>query len=121
MTSCLVVDDSEVVRMVARTILEGLNFQVEEAEDGVDALAACRKSMPDAVLLDWHMPGKNGIEFLRELRALENVQQPAVLFCTAQSDPQRIEEALEAGADEYIMKPFDNDIISSKFAQVGLV
>ena len=107
--------------MVARKILEGLDLVVEEAENGRDALTACRLEMPDAVLVDWTMPVMSGLDFLRELRALEGIEQPRVLFCTSQNDSRRIEVALEAGADEYIMKPFDNEIISSKFSQVGLI
>ena len=121
MKSCLIVDDSKVVRMVARKILEGLNFDTLEAEDGQQALEACQLSMPDAVLLDWNMPVMSGIEFLRELRALEGVTQPVVVFCTTENDMAHIQEAIGAGANEYIMKPFDGDIIESKFAQVGLL
>ncbi|MFD2207986.1 response regulator [Kiloniella antarctica] len=121
MKTCLVVDDSKVVRMVARKILEGLNFQVEEAEDGQKALDACVASMPDAVLLDWNMPVKDGLEFLKDLRVLQDVEQPIVVFCTTENDMQHIQQAIAAGANEYIMKPFDSDIIESKFIQVGLI
>lgn len=121
MKSCLVVDDSKVVRMVARKILEGLSFEVSEAQDGQEALESCHLAMPDAVLLDWNMPVKNGIEFLRELRALDGVAQPVVVFCTTENDMTHIQEAMGAGADEYIMKPFDSEIIESKFAQAGLI
>ena len=121
MKSCLIVDDSKVVRMVARKILEGLNFKIEEAEDGQQALDACERSMPDAVLLDWNMPVKNGIEFLRELRAKAELPQPVVVFCTTENDMAHIQEAISAGANEYIMKPFDSEIIESKFLQVGLI
>ena len=121
MKSCLVVDDSKVVRMVARKILEGLNFSIMEAEDGQQALEACQREMPDAVLLDWNMPIKSGLEFLVELRALPEVQQPIVVFCTTENDMAHIQKAIEAGANEYIMKPFDSDIIESKFSQVGLI
>ncbi|MEH6630575.1 two-component system response regulator [Rhodospirillales bacterium 47_12_T64] len=121
MKTCLVVDDSKVVRMVARKILEGLNFQVEEAEDGQKALDACNASMPDAVLLDWNMPVKDGLEFLKDLRVLTDVEQPIVVFCTTENDMQHIQQAIAAGANEYIMKPFDSDIIESKFIQVGLI
>ena len=121
MKTCLVVDDSKVVRMVARKILEGLNFQVEEAEDGQKALDACIASMPDAVLLDWNMPVKDGLEFLKDLRVLQDVEQPIVVFCTTENDMQHIQQAIAAGANEYIMKPFDSDIIESKFIQVGLI
>ncbi len=121
MNSCLVVDDSKVVRMVARKILESLDFKIEEAEDGQKALDACQRSMPDAVLLDWNMPVKSGIEFLRDLRAMSDVDQPVVLFCTTENDMAHIQEAIGAGANEYIMKPFDSEIIQSKFSQVGLI
>ena len=121
MKSCLIVDDSKVVRMVARKILEGLNFKTEEAEDGQKALEACQREMPDAVLLDWNMPVKSGIEFLRDLRALDGVDQPVVVFCTTENDMAHIQEAIGAGANEYIMKPFDSEIIESKFTQVGLI
>ncbi len=121
MTNCLVVDDSKVVRMVARKILEGLSFEVQEAENGEEALAACHDTMPDAVLLDWHMPVKTGIEFLKELRTMVDGEKPIVLFCTNQTDLEHIHEALDAGANEYIIKPFDSEIIGLKFSQVGLV
>ena len=121
MKTCLIVDDSKIVRMVARKILEGLNFEIAEAEDGQQALDACMAEMPTAVLLDWNMPVKNGLEFLRELRALDDVDQPVVVFCTTENDMTHIQEALQAGANEYIMKPFDSEIIESKFIQVGLL
>lgn len=121
MKSCLVVDDSKVVRMVARKILEGLNFEIEEAEDGRRAMDACLKRMPDAILLDWNMPVMSGIEFLRELRKSDGGQTPVVVFCTTENDIAHIQEAIGAGANEYIMKPFDSEIIESKFTQVGLI
>ena len=121
MKTCLIVDDSKIVRMVARKILERLNFEIAEAEDGQQALDACMAEMPTAVLLDWNMPVKNGLEFLRELRALDDVDQPVVVFCTTENDMTHIQEALQAGANEYIMKPFDSEIIESKFTQVGLL
>ena len=121
MKSCLVVDDSRVVRKVARKILEELRFTCSEAEDGKQAMDHCLKDMPDAILLDWNMPVMTGIEFLRRLRRMEGGDQPKVVFCTTENDLAHIQEALSAGANEYIMKPFDSDIIQIKFAQVGLI
>lgn len=121
MKSCLVVDDSKVIRRVARRILEELDFRIEEAVDGKDALAACERISPDVVLLDWNMPVMNGIDFLRSLRASPNIHQPVVVFCTTENDMTHIRAAMEAGADEYIMKPFDREIIEAKFSQVGLM
>jgi two-component system chemotaxis response regulator CheY len=118
--TCLVVDDSRVVRLVARRILEANHFAVRESEDGARALAACREQMPDAVLLDWNMPVMDGISFLRALRAEFGPDHPIVVFCTTESEMQFVEKAIEAGAQEYIMKPFDEEIVMGKFAQVGL-
>ncbi len=121
MKTCLVVDDSRVVRKVARKILEDLGFSCAEAEDGKQAMDACAEGMPDAILLDWNMPVMTGIEFLRRLRKMAGGDAPRVVFCTTENDLAHIQEALSSGANEYIMKPFDSDIIRTKFAQVGLV
>ncbi|MHA1598367.1 MAG: response regulator [Alphaproteobacteria bacterium] len=121
MKSCLIVDDSKVIRMVARKILHELEFDTVEAADGQQALDACKASLPDAVLLDWNMPIMSGIEFLKELRALDGGDKPIVVFCTTENDIEHIQEAIEAGANEYIMKPFDSEIIQAKFSQVGLL
>ena len=121
MRSCLVVDDSKVIRKVARRILDELSFDTNEAVDGQDALDQCKVNMPDVVLLDWNMPVMSGIDFLRNLRSLTGVNQPKVVFCTTENDMSHIRIAMEAGADEYIMKPFDREIIESKFSQVGLI
>jgi len=121
MKTCLIVDDSKVVRMVARKILEELKFETTEAEDGQVALDACKAELPDAVLLDWNMPVMSGIEFLRELRKLPEGDSPLVIFCTTENDMAHIQEALAAGANEYIMKPFDSEIIETKFSQIGLL
>ena len=121
MKSCLVVDDSRVIRMVARKILEELNFEVIEAEDGKVALDACAKKLPDAVLLDWNMPVMDGLEFLVALRKMPGNESVQVIFCTTENDLEHIQKAIAAGANEYIMKPFDSEIIQSKFTQVGLL
>ncbi len=121
MKSCLIVDDSRVVRMVAKKILQELGFETSEAEDGKKAMEACQKAMPDVILLDWNMPVMNGIEFLRELRAYPGGDVPKVVFCTTENDLAHIMEAMGSGADEYIMKPFDQEIIQSKFSQVGIL
>jgi two-component system chemotaxis response regulator CheY len=121
MKTCLVVDDSSVIRKVARRILEGLEFQILEAEDGEQALDACRKQLPEAVLLDWNMPKMDGYEFLRQLRRLPGGDAPKVVFCTTENDVAHIARALHAGANEYIMKPFDKEIVEAKFQEVGLL
>jgi two-component system chemotaxis response regulator CheY len=119
--TCLVVDDSRVIRKVARRILEDLGFEVAEAADGMEAMAWCRTAMPEAILLDWNMPVMDGLTFLRALRREADGQAPVVVFCTVENDLDHITLALEAGADEYIMKPFDGEILEGKFAEAGLV
>ncbi|MBE7638565.1 response regulator [Sneathiella sp. P13V-1] len=121
MASCLIVDDSKVVRMVARRILEDLNFDILEAEDGQGAMDVCLKGMPDVILLDWNMPVMNGLDFLKQLRLSEGGNEPVVVFCTTENDMAHIREAISAGANEYIMKPFDRAIIEAKFSQVGVL
>lgn len=121
MKCVLVVDDSIVIRKVARRILEGMKFQTLEAEDGGEALAACSTSMPDAILLDWNMPVMDGFEFLHELRKLPGGLKPKVVFCTTENDVAHIARAIHAGADEYIMKPFDKQILQCKLEEIGLI
>jgi two-component system, chemotaxis family, chemotaxis protein CheY len=121
MKTCLVVDDSSVIRKVARRILEGLDFHIAEAENGEEAIEACRLQIPDAILLDWNMPKMDGYEFLRALRRLPGGDKPKVVFCTTENDVAHIARALHAGANEYIMKPFDKDIVEAKFQEVGLL
>jgi two-component system chemotaxis response regulator CheY len=121
MKTCLVVDDSSVVRKIARRILEELGFEIVEAEDGEKALEACKSAMPTAILLDWNMPVTDGYEFLGNLRRMPGGDVPKVVFCTTENGMDHIARALDAGANEYIMKPFDKDIVTAKFQEVGLV
>jgi two-component system chemotaxis response regulator CheY len=119
--TCLVVDDSRAVRKVARRILEELRFSVVEAADGKLAIEHCLAAMPDAVLLDWSMPVMSGIEFLRQLRRTPGGEVPVVLFCTSHGDLDHIQEALVAGANEYLLKPFDGEILQAKLTDTGVL
>lgn len=119
MKTCLVVDDSKVIRKVARHILETLDFTVSEAGDGQEALDSCIASPPDVVLLDWNMPVMSGMDFLRALRDTQLGSRPKVVFCTTENGMAHIRAAIEAGADEYVMKPFDRDTLHSKLQIVG--
>jgi two-component system, chemotaxis family, chemotaxis protein CheY len=121
MRNCLVIDDSRVVRKVARRILEDFDFNVSEAEDGRVALDACQRSMPDLVLLDWHLPVMDGLDFLTNLRQMEGGKRPKVVFCASEADVAQIARALRAGADEYILKPFDRAAVETKLHEIGMV
>jgi len=118
---CLIVDDSRIIRKVARKIVENLSFAADEAEDGAAALEVCRKAMPDAILLDCHMPNMSGIEFLRALRREAGGEKPVVVYCMAENDVPQLTEAIGAGANEYLLKPFDRESIEGKFAEIGLM
>ena len=120
MGHCLIVDDSRTIRRVERKMIEALGFDAREAEDGHDALAQCAVEMPTLVLLDWVMPNMDGLEFLTALRRLPGGQTPRVIFCTSQVDMSFVSRAIEAGADEFVMKPFDAVTLNAKLAEVGL-
>ena len=120
MKTCLVVDDSKVIRKVARHILETLDFRVTEAGDGQEALDSCMADTPDVILLDWNMPVMSGMDFLRALRQSEGGMHPKVVFCTTENGMAYIRAAIEAGADEYVMKPFDRETLESKLQIVGV-
>ena len=119
MKHCLIVDDSRVIRKVSRHIVEGFGFEVSEAENGRDALDKCHEAMPDLILLDWNMPVMSGIEFIKLLRQRGHGDQPKVVFCTTENDIAHIRAAIDAGADEYVMKPFDRETLQIKLQLVG--
>ena len=119
MKNCLVVDDSRVMRTVARRIFEELQFVIGEAEDGIGALRACREKMPDLVFLDWNMPSMAGLEFVKSLRGQTGGERPLILFATTENDAGEIAHAIAAGANDYIMKPFDRQALRAKLADLG--
>ncbi len=121
MKRCLIVDDSRVIRRVASKIIQDLGFDADEAENGRKALNALTIRMPDLVLADWDMPVMDGLEFAKELRKLPGGNKVVVVFCTTENDVPHIRQALDAGADEYIMKPFDSEIVRSKLLLLGLL
>jgi len=117
---CLVVDDSRMIRKVARRIVEDLGFEAAEAENGEEALARCKAAMPDLILLDWNMPVMSGMEFITRLRALPAERAPRVVFCTSNSDAADIHQGIDAGADEYVIKPFDEATLQEKLRNIGM-
>jgi two-component system chemotaxis response regulator CheY len=121
MKTCLIVEDSRVMRRIARKMLEELGLSVDEAEDGKQAIEKSKVHLTDMVLLDWNMPVMNGLEYLIALRQLPGGDAPKVVLCTTETDLAQIIKAMEAGANEYIMKPYDRDILESKLVQIGLI
>ncbi len=118
MRYCLIADDSPAMRKVLRGLLSELGFEAGEAANGLEALESCLARAPDALLLDWNMPVMDGLEVLG---ALQDTQaRPKVIFCTTGAEPAPIVRAMAAGASEYLVKPFDKNILASKFASLGL-
>jgi two-component system chemotaxis response regulator CheY len=120
MKHCLVVDDSRVIRKVARRIMEDLRYSVEEAEDGMAGLRACHENMPDLIFLDWNLPNMKGLDFVKSVRGQQQGAHPVILFCTTECDPDDIASAMAAGANEYVMKPFDGSQVRATLAEIGV-
>jgi two-component system, chemotaxis family, chemotaxis protein CheY len=112
----LVTDDSAVVRKIARRALESAILRVSEAPDVRQALTACSISMPDGILVDAGMPMPGGIEFVKQLRRMQSGNRPSVILCLNENDAGQIARAIRAGADDFMLKPFDASHVRSKFA-----
>jgi two-component system, chemotaxis family, chemotaxis protein CheY len=120
MKHCLIVDDSRVVRTVARRILENLSYSVDEVEDGMTGLRACREKMPDLIFLDWNLPQMKGLEFIKSVRNQHDGRHPVILFSATERDPDEVASAFAAGADELVMKPFDVGLMRAKLESAGV-
>lgn len=115
MKYCLVVDDSKTIRKVAKTILNSIGYEVAEAEDGQRAMDQCQIRMPDAILLDWSMPVMDGQEFLALFSRTFRSRKPFIVYATTEFDPTDISRAIAAGADDFMLKPFDRHSLEAKF------
>jgi two-component system chemotaxis response regulator CheY len=115
MKKALVVDDSKAIRQIERKYLEELGFEVLEAENGKEALEVLKEhSDISLILLDWHMPVMNGYEFLKTLRANPQYQEIKVMMVTTENQQKSVIDAIMAGANEYLMKPFDKEMLEIK-------
>ena len=121
MPKCLIVDDSNVIRMLLSKIMGNFGYEVLEAEDGEEVLKIFDSEYPELIILDWYLPRMSGIDALIRLRSIKDIKRPYVIFCTSVVDVIKMREALMAGADDYIMKPFDEEIIASKLSILGLI
>ncbi|MBR1604749.1 MAG: response regulator [Alphaproteobacteria bacterium] len=121
MAKCLIADDSRVIRLLLSKIISKLGFSVIEAEDGEDVVELTQTQEPDLIIMDWNLPVLEGIDALYKIRELNLAKTPKVIFCSSSSDMDRINQAIEGGADDYIIKPFDEDIIAVKLTILGLL
>ena len=118
----MVVDDSRAMRMLLKRELVALGFDVDEAGDGNEALEKLRDSgAVDVVLVDWTMPGLDGMSFVHEVRADAAFEEMRVVRVTSEGDPAQIFHALMAGVDEYATKPITKEALAEKLGLVGLV
>ena len=122
MAKALVVDDSRAVRMIIGRTLRELGYEVFEAANGLEALAviAVEKSEVRLVLVDWNMPEMNGLDLLKKLREDPDLASLVVVMVTTETELDHMTEALTAGANEYVMKPFTKDILIEKLQMVGI-
>ena len=120
MRHCLIVDDSEIIRRVAKKVLEDMHMTSTEAETADEALENCKRAMPDLILLDWHMPQMSSHDFLVALRHAPGGDSPVVIYCTTDNDAQDIARARKNGASEILMKPFDRESLERKLHRAGI-
>ena len=117
--TCLIVDDSRVIRKISTRIVSAMGYTAIEAQDGIEALARCKQAMPHIVLTDWDMPEMDGLEFVKQLRAIPTANPPVVMFCTSKSRAAEVQAGIRAGADDYITKPFDEATLRAKLERLG--
>ena len=117
----IVVDDSRAMRMILKNILQKIGFAVEEAGHGKEALERLQSAWPVRLaLLDWNMPEMNGFELLKEIRKKPEWKEMLVVMVTTESEVGQMQAALDAGANEYLMKPFDREALAQKLSLIGV-
>ena len=121
MSMCLIVDDNPDIRHDVGGIMRSFHFECIEAGNGEEAYYFCRAGMPDLIILDWSMPVMSGLDFLKKLRSMTGGKDPKVLFCAGENAVDFIQYGFAAGADGYVLKPFDRDMMEHKLQQLGFI
>ncbi len=111
MKQALIIDDDAMLRSIAGMIFQRLGYEVSEAANGPEALTLCRRAKPDVILLDWLMPGMSGIDFLNTYAVQLIGRKPLIIYCITEYLEQHVKRALHAGADAYLLKPYDQAAI----------
>jgi two-component system, chemotaxis family, chemotaxis protein CheY len=101
--------------------MNNLDFEVIEAENGQVALDICDTGLPDMILLDWHMPVMGGMEFLQTFRPVFKKKRPYILYCATENDRMELARAITAGANDYVLKPYDREALRTRIADAGLM
>lgn len=120
MSKCLIADDSKIIRMLLNKIMSNIGFDVIEAEDGEEVVELSQLNEPDLIIMDYRLPVLDGIDAMYKIRNSRISKQPKIIFCSSLNDIEAIKEALDSGADDYVLKPFDEEIIKSKLSILGL-
>ena len=121
MNKIMVVDDSPVIQKVCDRILTDLGFEVSSAESGMDAVSACQRQMPDAIIIDSKLGDMDGLELLSSLHSLPGFEEMRKIYCTNEIVVPEMTRARRLGADTFMMKPFDREILIHKTREAGLI
>ncbi|MBY0422234.1 MAG: response regulator, partial [Parvularculaceae bacterium] len=121
MKTCLVVEDSPLIREITARLLRDLGFSPREASRAIEGVAECKHATPDIVLLDWDLPNMEALDFLKGVAELAPEQRPIIILCATEYDQQQFTLARAAGAAHVLMKPYDSHAVAEKFAEIGLI
>ena len=120
MNICLIVDDSEIIRKYARLIFESLGYRVIEAESPKEAIGRLGDDAPHLILADWKMPGASTHDFIGQVRRMKLARRPYIVYLSTENDVADLDRASVAGADDFLLKPFNRDIIAMKLLEIRL-
>ena len=118
MQHCFIIDDSEIVRKYARLIFESLNFRVSDAASPAGVTERFQADAPDILIIDWRIPGHNSADVIADVRSHPHDRRPYIIYLATENDAADIQKALRAGADDYILKPFNREIIEMKLHEI---
>ena len=121
MAECLVIEDSEVIRLVARKTLESIGHHVAEASTSAEAMVLCRQVLPDVIFLDWDMPALGALDFLKGIHELRQDERPVIILCATENDAQQFALAKAAGAAFHVLKPYDRKSIETVLSDAGFM
>lgn len=118
MQHCLVIEDSSIIRRVARLVFEGLNFRVSEAASAAEAIERLEAEAPDLIIVDWVIPGTDVHDLISKIRIKPLNKPPYILYLTTENDAADLKQAFKAGADGYLLKPFNREVIEMKLQEI---